>query len=191
MRIPPIPPDTMDSTIRIVHDRMAADVSQYFHGFVADRPDGALIGPFPALLRFRQFGEPAWAYVKALLEHSVLPKPAHEVAILVAGAAFASRYELYAHEHVAAEAGLSPAKIAAIVAGQRPIDLDRQEAVAYDVAYLLSRGGTLPDTTYRLAVDTFGGEAAGELIFLVAGYAMLSIVLNAFDAPVPEDCDAP
>ena len=186
MRLPPIPPDTMGPPLRAIHDRMAADVERFFHGFVARRPDGALIGPFPALLRFPRFGEPAWAYVKALLEHSTLPKQAHEVAILVVGTALASRYELYAHEHVAAQAGLSPTKIAAIVSGQRPIDLDREEMVAYNVAHLLSHGGTLPETTYRVAVDTFGEEATGELIFLIAGYAMLSIVMNAFDVPAPD-----
>ena len=141
---------------------MAADVERFFHGFVARQPDGALIGPFPALLTFPQFGEPAWAFVKALIKHSSLPERAREVAILVAGAAFASRYELYAHEHVAAQAGLSPTKIAAIVAGQRPIDLDREEMVAYNVAHLLSRGGTLPDTTYRVAIDTFGDGGHGR-----------------------------
>ena len=186
MRLPPIPPETMEPPLRAIHDRMAADVDRFFHGFVARRPDGALIGPFPALLRFPRFGEPAWAYVRALVEYSTLPQRAHEVALLVAGAAFASRYELYAHERVAAQVGLSPTKIAAIVAGQRPIDLDREEMVAYNVAHLLSRGGTLPETTYRVAVDTFGDKATGELIFLVAGYAMLSIVMNAFDAPVPD-----
>ena len=189
MRLPPISPDTMAPPLRAIHDRMAADVEQFFRGFVAQQSDGALIGPFPALLKFPKFGEPAWAYVRGLIEHSSLPERAHEVAILVVGAAFASRYELYAHEHVAAQAGLSPTKIAAIVAGQRPIDLDREEMVSYNVAHLLSRGGTLPDTTYQVAIDTFGEEATGELVYLVAGYAMLSILMNAFDAPAPAPGD--
>lgn len=186
MRLSPIPPQTMAPDLRAFHDRMAVAVAQYFHGFVAVQTDGALIGPFPALLRFPQFGEPVWAYVKSLIEHSSLPKPAHEIAILVVATNFAARYELYSHELVAARAGLTQAKIAAIVAGQRPADLDPQEAVAYDVAHLLCRGGTLADSTYRLTIETFGEAAAGELIFLVAGYAMLSIVLNAFDAGVPD-----
>ena len=63
-----------------------------------------------------------------------LPKPVREVAILVTGACFNSRYELYAHERVAEGTGLSPAKIATIAAGQRPADLSAAEAAAYDVA---------------------------------------------------------
>ena len=125
MRLPPISPDTMAAPLRAIHERMAQDVARTFQGFVVRQRDGALIEPFPALLQFPQYGEPAWAYVKALIEHSTLPECAKQVAILVVGTAFASRYELYAHERVAAQAGLSPTKIGAIVAGQRPIDLDR------------------------------------------------------------------
>ena len=72
------------------------------------------------MLRFPQFVVVAWAYIKTLIEHSTLPKPAREVAILVTGAAFSARYELYAHERVAATAGLSSAKIASIAAANVP-----------------------------------------------------------------------
>ena len=34
--------------------------------------------------------------------------------------------------------------------------LSPEENVAFDVAYKLVRGGTLPEPLYRLAVDTFG-----------------------------------
>ena len=68
---------------------------------MSQRADGALIGPFPPMLRFPQFGGPVWAFTKALIEHAALPKPVREVAILATGAHFGSRYEPYAHERVA------------------------------------------------------------------------------------------
>lgn len=43
-----------------------------------------------------------------------------------------------------------------IVAGQRPVDLTRQDAVAYDVAAALVSGGVLPELTYRATVTAFG-----------------------------------
>ena len=119
MRAAPFPPDQMPPEIRSLHDEMAEQIGQHLKGFVSKRADGALVGPFAPMLRFPQFGQAAWLYTKALIEHTKLPKPAHEVAILVTGAAFNSRYELYAHEHVAEAAGLSAAKVAAIAAGQR------------------------------------------------------------------------
>ena len=109
-----------------------------------------------------------------------------EVAILVTGAHFRSAYELYAHVIAAEKRGLSDDKLATIVAGQRPVDLTREEAVAYDVASALVGGGVLPGLTYRAAVDLFGAHAAHELMQLVGLYCMVSITLNAFDVPVPE-----
>lgn len=185
MRIPPFDPTSLNPEVRTLHDSMAADEDQYFSGFVAKREDGALLGPFPPLLRYPHFGQPAWAYVKALIEHSSLPKPVREIAILVTGTAFSARYEIYAHERVAAEAGLTPAQIATITAGQRPSDLGTPEAAAYDAAASLTRGESLSASVWEALCSIFGEEGAAELAFLVAGYCMLSVVLNAFDVPVP------
>jgi alkylhydroperoxidase family enzyme len=109
-----------------------------------------------------------------------------EVAILVTGAHFKSAYELYAHVIVAERRGLSDEKLATIVAGQRPVDLTRQEAVAYDFASALVGGGVLPELTYRAAVEQFGEHGAAELSYLVGLYCLVSVTLNTFDVPVPE-----
>jgi alkylhydroperoxidase family enzyme len=175
-----MPPET-----RSLHDDMAVVIAQHLKGFVSKRQDGALVGPFPPMLRFPQFGTSAWQYTKALIEHATLPKPVREVAILVTGARFNSRYELYAHEHVAESAGLSAAKISAIAAGQRPADLSPDEAAAYDVAAALGGGMQLPGSTYKAAMDKFGEAGTGELVYLIGCYAIVSILLNAFDMSVP------
>jgi 4-carboxymuconolactone decarboxylase len=72
-------------------------------------------------------------------------------------------YEIYAHVAIAEHDKLPDAKLATIVAGQRPPDLTRDEAVAYDVAAALTGGGP----TYRAAVDAFGVHGAAELGYLV------------------------
>jgi 4-carboxymuconolactone decarboxylase len=184
MRLAPLPPDRLPPDQRAFHDDMQAVIEKHFKGFVSKRPDGALVGPFNPMLHFPQYGQAAWNYTKALLQ-STLPKPAHEVAILVVGAQFRSRYELYAHEHVAANGGLAKDKIATIVAGSRPADLAREEGIAYDVAAILSRGGQLPEATYRAACDAFGEEGMAELAYLVGGYCLVSVILNAYDISVP------
>ena len=185
MRAPPFPPSEMPPEVRRLHDDMAPEIAAHLKGFVSKRDDGALVGPFAPMLRFPQFGGPAWLYTKALIENSKLPKPAHEAAILATGAALNSRYELYAHERVADAAGLSSAKVATIAAGERPADLTDQEAAAYDVAAALATGKQLPESTYRRAVDLFGEEQTAELVYLVGGYCLVSVLLNAFDMSVP------
>ena len=185
MRLSPIAPDELAPELRAVHDDMAQEIARHLKGFVSKRDDGALVGPFAPMLHFPQFGQPAWTFTKALIENSKLPKAAHEVAILVTGAALDSRYELYAHEHVAAQAGLSDAKIATITAGQRPADLTDEEGAAYDVAAVLVAGRQLPESTYQRAVGAFGDQQVAELVFLIGGYRLVSVLLNAYDVSVP------
>ena len=102
------------------------------------------------------------------------------------GARYRAAYELYAHAAPAASEGMDVAKIATIAAGERPADLTRDEAVAYDVASSLAGGGVLPDAIYRAARETFGQGGVNELVFWIGIYAQVSITLNAFDMPSEE-----
>jgi 4-carboxymuconolactone decarboxylase len=85
--------------------RMRSGIKAQLQGFVSERADGALIGPFIPMLHLPELGRPCWDYVLALAENAVMPRPAHEVATLVTGAWFGSRYEIDAHEHVARNGG--------------------------------------------------------------------------------------
>ena len=185
MRAAPFPPAEMPADLRPLHDEMDGYIAEHLKGFVSHRADGALVGPFAPMLRFPAFGRAAWTYTKALIDNAKLPKPAHEVAILATGAVFNSRYELYAHERVADGVGLSAEKIATIAAGQRPTDLTEEEQAAYDVAVTLAGGRQLPQSTYERAVRAFGEERTAELIYLVGGYCLVSLLLNAYDMSVP------
>jgi alkylhydroperoxidase family enzyme len=147
---------------------------------------GALVGPFPAMLHFPRFGVPALVFQRSLAAEARLPKTVREVAILTVGAAFGARYELYAHEITAEAVGLSAAQIATLAAGGRPAGLGDEEAIAHDVAHVLTRGHILPASTYARALQLLGREGVGELAFLVGGYCLIAMVLNAFDVPVPE-----
>jgi 4-carboxymuconolactone decarboxylase len=84
---------------------------------------------------------------------------------------------------LAEQRGISDEKIATIVAGQRPSDLDPDETVAYDVASALVSHGALPELN---SVQRFGVHGAAELIYLVGLYCLVSVTLNGFDVPVPE-----
>jgi alkylhydroperoxidase family enzyme len=155
-------------------------------GFVSKQDDGALLGPFNPILHFPHFGAPAWELTVALAKHSNLPKSVKEVAILVIGARHKAQYEIYAHERVAKSVGLSVQKIATLCAGQRPPDLTEAEGIGYDVAAALMSGGPLPEPCYRASVAAFGEDGSAELIFLIANYSLVSVLLNAYDIPVPE-----
>jgi 4-carboxymuconolactone decarboxylase len=81
---------------------------------------------------------------------------------------------------------MKPERLAALGADLKPSDLSKEENVAFDLAFKLVRGGTLPEPLYRLAVETFGQHATNELIYLVGLYSLVSTTLNGFNVPVPE-----
>jgi 4-carboxymuconolactone decarboxylase len=186
MRLPILNPSDLTDEQKPLYQDMRAGIDSHFKGFVNMRGDGALLGPWNPWLREPQFGKPVWELVKAIASNPTLPPAVREVAILVTGSHFRSGYELYAHVLVAEQRGLSDEKLATIVAGQRPIDLTRQEAVAYDFAAALVNGGVLPELTYKAAVEQFGAHGAAELSYLIGVYCMVSVTLNTFDVPVPD-----
>ncbi len=186
MRVPLIEPDNLSREQRPIYDDMRAGIADYFRGFKAIGVGGALLGPWNPWLHEPKFGKPIWELTKALAVSPSLPRPVREVAILVTGAMFRAAYELYAHVIIAEQRGLADDKLATIVAGQRPANLTAEEAIAYDVASALVRGGVLPELNYRQAVQAFGESGAAELIYLVGLYSLVSVTLNGFDVPVPE-----
>ena len=191
MRIPPTPPTALSPAQRPIYEDMRQGITDHFQGFLTIRDDGALLGPWAPWLRFAPVGQPIWELTKALAFKPLLPAPVREVAILVTGAHFRSAYELYAHVIVAERRGLADEKLATIVAGQRPADLTREEAVAYDVTSALVNGGVLPELTYRAGVALFGEDGMAELCYLVGLYCLVSVTLNAFDVPVPDNTHVP
>jgi 4-carboxymuconolactone decarboxylase len=185
MRLLPIAPEHLSAEQRDLYDDMVDVIERNFGELIARRGDGAPIGPFNGWLHFPRFGRPAWALNKSLWEHGVLPADIHQLVILVTAAKFGARYETYGHEYFAHRAGLSDDKIATIAAGERPCDLNRAEAAAYDMAAALNRGASLAETTYRAAMSAFGEDGVAEIVFLVGCFSMVAVTLNAFDASVP------
>lgn len=186
MRLPLLPPAQLSAAQKPLYEDMSQGIKANFNTFKVIDEAGALMGPWNPWLRFPKFGAPVWALVKAMSEAPILSRTVREVTILVTGAHFDSAYELYAHVAPAEAKGLSDDKIAVIVGGSRPADLTHSEGVAYDVTHALLNGGVLPELLYRRAVETFGEEGAAELIYLVALYCHVSVILNGFNVPVPE-----
>lgn len=185
MRLPLLAPADLSPEQRALYDNMRAGIERNFAGFKTIADNGALMGPWNPWLHEPKFGKPIWDLTLALSVSPSLPRSAREVAILVTGTVFHSAYELYAHVIAAERNGLSDDKLATILAGQRPVDLNSDEGVAYDVASALLRHGTLPELNYRQAVKQFGQRGAAELIYLVGFYCLVSITLNGFNVPVP------
>ena len=187
MRAAPLHPEEMNPEVRHVHDEVISLVTRSQGPVPMVNAEGALVGPFPPMLRHPQFGIPALAFVRSLDNHATLPNKLKEVAILTVGAVFGTPFIRYAHKIMAEHFGFSKTAVASLASGYRPAELNDAESIAYQVATTLANGNTLTDSLYARAIETLGEEGTAELMFLIAAYVMLAMVLNGFDVPVPED----
>ncbi len=186
MRLPVILPADLSPEQKPLYEDMKAGISSNFSVFKTVREDGALIGPWNPWLHEPVIGKAVWELTKAMTAQASLPDPVRQVAILVVGAHFDAAYEIYAHIAVAERESMSKRRLATLVCGEKPDDLNEAESIAYDVTFALVNGGVLPEPAYALAVETFGQHGTNELIYLVGLYCMVSMTLNGFNVPVPE-----
>jgi 4-carboxymuconolactone decarboxylase len=186
MRLPLIHPSNLDSVQRELYDDMRSGIATSFNAFQTELVDGTMIGPWNASLHYPAVGKSSWELIKAVNALGVLPPNVKEVAILVVGGFHKAAYEIYAHVAVAERLNMPQARISSLVANVKPPDLTAEEAVAFDVAYSLCRGGPLAEPTWRSAVETFGSLGTAQLIYLCGVYAFVSTTLNGFDVPAAE-----
>lgn len=186
MRLPLIAPKDLSPEQKSLYDDMRKGIQSNFNDFIAVREDGALMGPWNPWLHEPGIGKAIWDLTLAMTANASLKDNVRQIAILVVGARFDAAYEMYAHIAVAEREGMTEKRLSTLVADIKPDDLSPEESVAYDVAFKLVRGGTLPEPLYRLAVETFGQHGTNELIYLVGLYCLVSTTLNAYNVPVPE-----
>jgi 4-carboxymuconolactone decarboxylase len=186
MRLPLIDPANLTDEQKPLYEDMKQGIASNFNDFQTIAPDGSLMGPWNPWLHEPVIGKAVWELTKAMTAQATLPDNARQIAILVTGAHFDAAYEIYAHIAVAEREGMASQRLSELCANIKPTGMSPEESVAYDVAFALVNGGTLPEPCYRLAVQTFGQHGTNELIYLVGLYCLVSMTLNGFNVPVPE-----
>lgn len=186
MRLPLIAPADLTAEQKPLYENMKKGIAGNFNAFKVLREDGALMGPWNPWLHEPGIGKAIWDLTLAMTANASLPDNIRQIVILVVGARFDAAYEIYAHIAVAEREGMAEQRLATLVANLKPADLSPEESVAFDFAYALVRGGTLPEPLYRLGVQTFGQHSTNEMIYLVGLYCLVSTTLNGFNVPVPE-----
>ena len=189
MRLAAIPPADLDESQRAYAATANAMIEKRGFDTLFRTHDerGALLGPWSIWLRHPQIGKAAAMLTRAVGELAALPPRAHEVVILTLGSHFGAAYELYAHCAVARHRGLDDRQIAALCASTCPTSLSDDEALAFACTTALARGGVMPGFLYAAAGETFGEAGRAQLVHLAGVYAYVSIILNAFAVPAPED----
>ncbi|MHB1475918.1 MAG: carboxymuconolactone decarboxylase family protein [Dermatophilaceae bacterium] len=147
--------------------------------------DGALEGPFNAMLLCPVLGTALQALGSALRYCTSLSDRAREMAILAVAAHEDSAFEWHAHQAVGRLAGLTGPDLAAIRAGLAPAGADDVERTVVDVTFRLLADADLDEQTFENAVSILHPEGLQELMTLVGYYRMLALQLRVFRVGAP------
>lgn len=188
-RLPLLTPDQLDADQKEVYD--ALTMGERGKNANLRNDDGSLVGPFNAMLYSPLTGNRFQALGEALRFFNKLPKNELEVVILVIARQWQADFEWWAHARLARNAGVGEDIIAAIHENRQPDFHDDGEALVYEVATTLLSDHRLDDALYGRAVDYLGEAALLDLMFLMAYYTGVSMVLNTFEVPLPEGVESP
>ena len=148
-------------------------------------------GPFAIYLHSPDFGELAQKLGGHLRFKTSVPPRLSEFAILCTGAHWKAQYEWAMHAPMAEKQGVKPETIRAIQAGRAPKSAPKDEMAIYDFVKELYGKRRVSTGTFNRVKKILGDAGTVELVGILGYYAMVSMTLNTFKAPLPEGLKAP
>lgn len=185
-RLKALAPSDLDAEQRALFDAITTgkrSKGRPIEDFLLD--DGSLRGPFNAWLQAPKIGQPAQRLGEAIRYQTRLPPKLRELAILTVAARWRTDYEWWAHSRVARREGLGEEIIAALRDGALPRSAGSAERAVHRFATELMDTRQVTDGAYRELVTLLGDSGAVELVTLLGYYTLVSMVLNAFEVPMP------
>ncbi|WNI16460.1 carboxymuconolactone decarboxylase family protein [Actinacidiphila sp. ITFR-21] len=161
-------------------------------GATAVRPEGFLTGPFDVLLRSPEVGR-AVAGLGALLRYeSALSRSHRELVILTVAARWHAAFAWLRHDVYGRDAGLPGAAVQGIAAGTAEPDFDDDgDRTVYAFVRQLVHTGAADRERYDAVLALLGERPLVELVTLTGYYCLSSMVLNAFEVPLPAGASVP
>lgn len=183
-RFPLLTPAGLTAEQRVVYDSIAG--SPRGKGpFTIVYDDGALAGPFNALLLSPAIGDAVQSLGAALRFRGALDGRLRELVICAVSADLDSAYEWYAHSRMAATVGINEVELDHLGRGSEPPTLSPAERAALAFTRMLLQDGAVDDDSHARVLTFFGHAGVVELSLLVGYYRMLAGLLAAGDIPAP------
>jgi 4-carboxymuconolactone decarboxylase len=173
MRVEDLKPETLTAEQKAVHDR------------IAGTRGGVVRGPFAVWLRNPAIADTADRLGTTLRQGSI-DKRLFELMVLVIARHWSAQYEWFAHAKQGIAAGLSAEIVEAIRLKRKPAFARDDERLIYDLVTEMNESKTLSQPTYDRVIAALGLDKTIELITAIGFYTMVAIMLNGFDAPVPD-----
>jgi 4-carboxymuconolactone decarboxylase len=152
-------------------------------------------GPFNIYLRSPEMAELSRPLTDYLRFKSPMQRKLKEIATMLTARFWGGQYVWYSHRQQALDAGLAPAFITAMAAGERPANMTPDEAAVYDFCTELLATRQVSDASYKAMVDHFGERGVVETIGTMGHFHMLTMlfVVDRFPVPpgAPDEIKAP
>jgi 4-carboxymuconolactone decarboxylase len=142
-------------------------------------------GPFNIYLRSPQYAELSRPLGDYLRFKAPMPRKFKEIAIMLTSRYWGGQYVWYSHRQQALDAGLSPAFITAMAAGERPANMSPDEATMYDFCTQLLSTRQVSDTNFKAAKALIGERGIVEIVGLMGQYTGLTMLFVVDRYPVP------
>jgi 4-carboxymuconolactone decarboxylase len=142
-------------------------------------------GPFNIYLRSPEMAELSRPISDYLRFKAPTPRKLKEIAIMLTSRYWGGQYVWYSHRQQALDAGLSPAFIAALAAGERPAGMSADEATTYDFVTQLLATRQVSDTNFQAMAALVGERGIVELVALMGQYTGLTMLFVVDRYPVP------
>jgi 4-carboxymuconolactone decarboxylase len=171
-RVPEIKSEKLTSAQKSIHDQ------------IARTRGGMVAGPFAVWLHAPRI-EGANQLGNAIRLEGKLDKRLFEMIVLVTARHWSAQYAWFAHEQAALAAGLAP-EIVEVLHNRRVPNFTRDdERVIHEIVTELYESRRLSESSFERARQHFDLDVLIEAITVAGFYTMASMVINAFDAPVP------
>jgi 4-carboxymuconolactone decarboxylase len=146
-------------------------------------------GPFNALLRSPKVGDLSQQLGNAIRFSSGLSGRLREIATLMAGRAWTSTYEWYAHARYALDEGIDAAAIQAIAEHRTPnlAAMPAADAMVWRVSDELLTTRRISDATFAEALAVLDERRLLSSVVIAAYYEYVSMLLNVDRYPLPAD----
>src|SRR5580693_9484831 len=142
-------------------------------------------GPFNIYLRSPETAELAQPYSDYLRFKAPTPRKYKEIAIMLTSRYWGGQYVWYSHRQQALDAGLTPAFISAMAAGERPAKMSTDEATVYDFCSQLLQTRQVSDAAFKAMADRFGERGIVETVGTIGHFTGLTMLFVVDRYPVP------
>lgn len=144
-------------------------------------------GPYNSILRSPVMGERLFMLFDYVRFHTSLPHRLNEFAILIQARLWTSQVEWRAHYPLAIRAGLSKAVADDLAEGKRPISMQSDEAVVYDLCMELATKHEVSDATFRHARAIFTDQQLVDLVAVSGTYVLTAMLMkNVAEEGIPD-----